>query len=93
MTIGTPFKGSTDNRNWRIFRDRRGSPRWFQRFYEAMLIVSGKHSLHRAWQLGYDMHCAQSMAGAIANVVGGTTPISRVEFDSFRQKPANPHKL
>jgi len=43
-----------DNRNWTIFRNRRGWPRWYQRFYEAFLIVAGRHSLHRAWQLGVD---------------------------------------
>lgn len=28
--------------------------RWYQSWYEAALILAGKHSLHRAWQLGHD---------------------------------------
>lgn len=32
----------------------RGS--FFGRLYEAVLIITGRQSLHRAWQTGYDQH-------------------------------------
>lgn len=57
----------SDNRNWRIFRNRRGWPCWYQRFYEAGLIILGKHSLHRAWQLGHDHGTAFEYTRLIRN--------------------------
>jgi hypothetical protein len=41
-----------DPRRWTIYRNRRGSPRWFQRWLEVWWIATGKWSLHRAWQDG-----------------------------------------
>ena len=38
----------------------RGS--FFGRLYEAVLILRGKHSLHRAWQKGYDQHTMDESA-------------------------------
>lgn len=43
-----------DPRPWPIYRNRRGWPRWYQRWIEAFWIVTGKWSLHRAWQHGHD---------------------------------------
>lgn len=43
-----------DPRKWTIHRNRRGAPRWYQRWLEAWWIVTGKWSLHRAWQDGRD---------------------------------------
>lgn len=43
-------------RSWKIYRNRRGSPRWFQRLLEASWILTGRYSLHRVWQEGYDEH-------------------------------------
>ena len=37
---------------WPIYRDRRGWPRWYQRWFEAWWIITGKWSLHMAWQEG-----------------------------------------
>jgi hypothetical protein len=48
-----------DPRRWHIYRDKRGTPRWFQRWLEAWWVITGRWSLHRAWQdgvtLGTDM--------------------------------------
>ncbi len=41
-----------DPRQWTIHRNRRGRPRWYQRWLEAWWIVRGTWSLHRAWQDG-----------------------------------------
>ncbi len=55
-----PFPGeppawmTTDARRWTIHRTRRGRIVWWQRWYEAWLIVSGQWSLHRAFQDGLD---------------------------------------
>lgn len=37
-----------------IWRDKRGWVRWSQRIREAWWILTGKWSLHRAWQVGCD---------------------------------------
>ena len=41
-----------DPRNFKIHRNRRGWPRWYQRYLEAWWIIRGTWSLHRAWQDG-----------------------------------------
>jgi len=41
-----------DPRRFRIHRNKRGHPRWYQRWLEAWWIVTGGWSLHRAWQDG-----------------------------------------
>lgn len=45
-----------------IWRDRRGWPTFAQRVREAAWILSGKWSLHCAWQKGYDDHTAHESA-------------------------------
>ena len=50
--MNNPYAGPHTNQDWKTFRNRRGTPRWYQRFYEAWLIVIGSQSLHRAWQNG-----------------------------------------
>lgn len=52
--VRQPSPYAEDPRDWTIYRGRRGQPRWFQRWYEAWLIVRGAHSLHRAYQIGLD---------------------------------------
>jgi hypothetical protein len=39
---------------WRMKLNRRGGPVWWHRWLEAWWIVTGKWSLHRAWQAGKD---------------------------------------
>jgi hypothetical protein len=43
---------TTDPRHFKIHRNRRGWPRWYQRYLEAWWIICGAWSLHRAWQDG-----------------------------------------
>ncbi len=43
-----------DPRPWTIHRRKNGAPRWYQRWVEAWLVLSGRCSLHRAWQAGHD---------------------------------------
>lgn len=43
-----------DQRPFKIYRDKRGKPMWYQRYLEAWWIVRGGSSLHRAWQAGHD---------------------------------------
>lgn len=57
----------SDNRNWHFFRKPNGYLRWVQRPYEAWLILSGQHSLHRAWQLGLDQGSAMEYRRLITN--------------------------
>lgn len=39
---------------WRMKISPRGYPVWWHRWLEAWWIVTGKWSLHRAWQAGKD---------------------------------------
>jgi len=39
-----------------IWRNRRGWPTIWQNVREAWWCLTGKWSLHRAWQRGYDQH-------------------------------------
>jgi hypothetical protein len=41
-----------DPRRFRIHRNKRGWPRWYQRWLEAWWIITGDWSLHKAWQDG-----------------------------------------
>lgn len=56
-----------DNRDWTIFRNRRGAPRWFQGLYEAWLILARRHSLHRAWQRGLEQGSRMEYERLITN--------------------------
>lgn len=55
------LKGLNSNRKihpggWPVFFTRIGvlRPRWYQGIIEAWLILSGRWTLHRAWQAGFD---------------------------------------
>ena len=37
---------------FKIHRNRRGWPRWYQPILEAWWVLIGRWSLHRAWQAG-----------------------------------------
>ena len=43
-----------DPRPFKIYRNKRGWPRWYQRWLEAWWAISGTWSLHKAWQAGLD---------------------------------------
>jgi len=43
-----------DPRPFKIYRNNKGWPRWYQPWLEAYWIISGRWSLHCAWQEGYD---------------------------------------
>ena len=43
-----------DPRPFKIYRNRRGGPRWYQRIVEAWWVLTRRHSLHSAWQSGHD---------------------------------------
>lgn len=45
---------TNDPRPWKIHRRERGRICWYQRWLEAWWIVTGRWSLHRAWQHGLD---------------------------------------
>jgi hypothetical protein len=45
---------------WPIYR--RPNWEWRQRLVEAWLVIVGRHSLHRAWQRGYDQHIMDESA-------------------------------
>lgn len=42
-----------DPRLFKIYRNKRGWPAWYQRWLEAWWIITGSYSLHKAWQEGY----------------------------------------
>lgn len=63
MTQGHEY----DNRDWAIYRNRKGSPCWWQRFYEAWLVATDRHSLHRAWQRGVEQGSAMEYRRLITN--------------------------
>ena len=47
-------------RPFKIYRNRRGWPVWYQPILEAFWILTGRLSLHQAWQAGLDEgHCAE----------------------------------
>lgn len=37
---------------WKIHRNHRGWPRWWQRFHEAWLVLSGRYTFWHAWHDG-----------------------------------------
>lgn len=37
---------------WKIYRDARGWPRWWQRGYEAFLVLTGRYTFWHAWDQG-----------------------------------------
>lgn len=49
-----------------VWRDRRGWPIFAQRLREACWILTGKWSLHRAWQSGYDRRSGEAMGEILA---------------------------
>jgi len=64
-----------DLRKWKIHRNRRGWHAWYQRWLEAWWIITGKWSLHRAWQDGLDygarMEVSRAMRVLTGSVGGG----------------------
>lgn len=57
-----------EKRNWKIYRNKRGWPRWFQPYLEAWWIIRGKWSLHKAWQDGLDLGHRQEWERVIENM-------------------------
>lgn len=45
---------TTDPRPFKIYRNKRGWATWYQRWLEAWWTITGKWSLHKAWQAGHD---------------------------------------
>ena len=39
---------------FKIYRNKKGWPKWYQPLVEAYWIITGKWSLHKAWQYGLD---------------------------------------
>lgn len=37
---------------WKIYRNRSGSPHWWQPLYEAWLVISGRYTFWHAWHDG-----------------------------------------
>lgn len=56
-----------DPRKWTIHRNRKGSPRWYQRWLEAWWILRGEWSLHKAWQQGKDYGAACEYRRTVVN--------------------------
>lgn len=56
-------------RPFHIYRNKRGWPRWYQRYLEAWWIITGRWSLHRAWQAGIDLGVAMEYRRIV--VMGG----------------------
>lgn len=58
-----------DPRNWTTYKTNRGKVRWFQRWLEAFWIISGRWSLHRAWQDGMDFGTTKEYTRTV--IMGG----------------------
>jgi hypothetical protein len=58
---------SPDPRPWKIHRNKRGWPIWYQRLVEAWWILTGRWSLHSAWQNGKDHGSAREFQRIIVN--------------------------
>jgi hypothetical protein len=56
-----------DPRKWTIHRNRRGWPCWYQRWLEAWWIVTGRWSLHQAWQDGLDLGARREYQRTVIN--------------------------
>ena len=69
-----------DPRKWKIHRNGRGRPRWYQRWLEAWWVVTGKWSLHRAWQDGKDLGSLMEYRRIIING-GDLVPIKHQAFN------------
>jgi len=54
---------------WTVYFTRLGvlRPRWYQPLYEAWLVLTGRESLHRAWQSGMDFGTAKEYERIIEN--------------------------
>lgn len=61
------FDFGKNHQPFKIYRDRRGSPMWFQPAIEAFWIMTGRWSLHRAWQSGLDEGSAREYSRLIIN--------------------------
>lgn len=59
--------GEGEPRRFKIYRNRKGWPRWYQRWIEAWWIITGKWSLHRAWQDGLDYGAQTEFTRTIIN--------------------------
>ena len=66
-TARTEAPSREDPRPFRIYRDKRGWPRWYQRFAEAWWIITRQHSLHTAWQAGYNHGTNQEYRRTVIN--------------------------
>lgn len=69
-----------DPRGWTIHRNRRGWPRWYQRWLEAWWILTGRWSLHSAWQDGITHGSRMEYERIIING-GSLVPLSRKIVD------------
>lgn len=52
---------------WPIYRNKRGWPKWYQRWLEAWWTITGKWSLHKAWQVGNDHGAACEYQRTVVN--------------------------
>ncbi len=57
----------SDPRPFKIYRNRRGGPRWFQPALEAWWVLTRRHSLHSVWQAGMDYGAANEYRRLITN--------------------------
>jgi hypothetical protein len=80
IIMGGSLYDKPDQRPWTIHRNRRGWPRWYQRWVEAWWVVTGKWSLHRAWQAGKDLGAREEYQRVVVNG-GDLGPITRKVVD------------
>lgn len=61
------MQNQTDPRPFKIYRNRRGWPHWYQRLIEAWWAITGKHTLQSAWQAGHDHGTAMEYRRTVIN--------------------------
>lgn len=52
---------------WKIHRNRTGWPRWWQRGYEAWLVITGQYTFWHAWHDGKHLGARQEYERIIVN--------------------------
>lgn len=52
-----------------VYRDASGRPKWFMPLYECFLVLTGRLTLHKAWQAGLDEGSAREYIRLIVNKV------------------------
>jgi hypothetical protein len=67
---------------WKIHRDGRGRMRWWQRWYEAWLVLTGSYTFWHAWDHGKSRGAMQEY-DRVVNNGGDLVPLIEAAIDEL----------